>query len=141
MSIRTGQHWPALAGRFARFGRGECGSATVEAVLWLPVFVGALCLVADFSMIFNGETLATRVVEDANRKYSVNWFTDTDQVETAVKSALVSLSPNATVQSSDDGVTVTTRVLLDTDDLVATGWFDFLTGRSVAVQSSQMLEK
>ena len=66
--------------RFARrFIRHDNGGVTIEAVLWMPVFVALLCLVADASLIFGRQAEVLRVVQDANRAMSVGKFgTDGD---------------------------------------------------------------
>jgi Flp pilus assembly protein TadG len=140
MSIRTRQRWPSSARRLSRFRHCERGTATVEAVIWLPAFFSVLCLIVDLALIFNGQTLANRVVEDANRSYSVGWLTTTDAVENQIRTALSELSPNAEVDSVVDGGTIFSQVVIPSTDLAATGWFSIITGTEVAIRSAQMIE-
>ena len=50
-----------------RFKRDKTGSATIEAVLWLPLFFAAFGLMTDAAMVFNGHSRVMRVIQDANR--------------------------------------------------------------------------
>lgn len=54
-----------------RFGQDQDGSATVEAVLWLPIMFALLCLAVDTSFLFFGQNQAYHTVQNANRMLSV----------------------------------------------------------------------
>lgn len=71
--------------RLRRFSAREEGSSTIETVLWPPVFIGAFCLMADAAFIFNGQTIAMRTMQDANRNMSIGRLVTTDKVEDEVE--------------------------------------------------------
>ena len=49
-------------GWLSRFRRDEEGSATIEAVLWIPMFMFLTVLIADTSFIFFGRAQAMRLI-------------------------------------------------------------------------------
>lgn len=65
---------PRLKALLKRFRRDERGSATIEAVLWLPMFVIFFVMIADVSLVFFRQTEVMRVVQDGNRALSVGRF-------------------------------------------------------------------
>ena len=72
----------------------ESGTATIEAVLWLPVFIAFFCLVADASFIFFGQNKAYRIVQDANRKLSIGRLSTAVEVEQYITTQFASFAPN-----------------------------------------------
>jgi len=122
--------------------RDESGTATVESVLWLPVFIAFFCIIADASFIFFGQNRAYRIVQDANRNLSVGRLVDSIEVETAVTASLADFAPNSVVQSSIDPVSgvVTTVVALQASDLVATGLITAFLESTITVGSSHFVE-
>ena len=65
---------PRLMALLKRFRRDERGSATIEAVPWLPLFVIFFVMIADVSLVFFRQTEVLRVVQDGNRALSVGRF-------------------------------------------------------------------
>ena len=59
-----------------RFWCDQDGSATIEAVLWIPMFFFMLLLVMEGSLIFNAQSLAMRIVQDTNRAIAVGIYPD-----------------------------------------------------------------
>jgi Flp pilus assembly protein TadG len=125
---------------FRKFRRAEDGAATVEAVLWLPFFVLTFVLIADLSFVFRRQAEIQRIVQDANRLYSVGFLQSESEAETWVKDAIATLSTSAIVDAVEDGGVIRTQVLVPVDDLVAVGGFDFLSGYRISVQTEQMIE-
>jgi Flp pilus assembly protein TadG len=105
--------------RARRFARDEGGSVTVEAVLWLPFFFGILMLITDVSLAFYAKAQAFRIIQDANRAFSVRRVTDPDDVATAVEGAFATFAPsaNATTAVSSDGV-VSTVMTFPIDEVI-----------------------
>lgn len=126
--------------RLRRFVAREEGSSTIEAVLWLPVFIGAFCLMADAAFIFNGQTIAMRTVQDANRNMSIGRLQTTGEVEAEVENNLVTLSPHVDAQSSIVAGAVVTKVTIPSSDLVATGWLNRLMDINLVIRSEHLIE-
>lgn len=126
--------------RFRRFVSRDEGSSTIEAVLWLPVFIGAFCLMADAAFIFNGQTIAMRTVQDANRNMSIGRLQTTAEVEAEVENNLATLSPHVDAQSSIMAGAVVTKVTIPSSDLVATGWLNRLMDINLVIRSEHLIE-
>ena len=127
--------------RFSRFLRREDGSATVESVIWFPVFIGFFLLIADVALIFHGQAQMLRIAQDANRLYSVGRLGDEDATQAYVIDRLASLGKPArveTVLNVDNVITTTVRAW--SGDLDAVGIVGFLTSIDVTVTSQHMKE-
>ena len=117
-----------------RITRDEEGSQTVEAVLWLPVFVMFLSLVIDVSMVFN------RIVQDANRSYATGRLGSEDAAEAFIKTALGNFGASATVTTSlIDGI-IFTRLTVPVTDLMPINSFPIFRDRDVVVANQQLAE-
>lgn len=127
---------PSLFSRFKR----EDGAVTVEAVLWIPFFVGCLMLLADAALVFYGQARALNVVQEANRGLSVGNFSTYADTETWIETALAGMSPNAEAAvTSDDGI-ITTVVRLPADDLAVIGFFTWATDFDMHVVAQMVKE-
>lgn len=131
---------PRLGTLVKKFRRDERGSATIEAVLWLPFFVIFFVMIADVSLVFFRQTDVLRVVQDGNRALSVGRLGSASEVETFVKDRISPLTNAAQVTTTVDNGVIDTRALVPVEDLVAVGMFNFLSGYYVAVESSHYVE-
>lgn len=123
-----------------RFCREDAGSGTIETVLWVPVFVLIIGLVADTSLIFGRQAEALRVVQDANRALSLGRISNVDAAEAYVLNAISEISPNATVETEIvDGIIIT-RLHMPASDLSATGVFATFNSITVDITSQFMSE-
>ena len=127
-----------FVGYFKRFRRDERGSATIEAVLWLPLFVIFFVMIADVSLVFFRQTEVLRVVQDGNRALSVGRLAGA--AEQFVKDRIAPMTTRAQVTTTVDSGVIDTRALVPVEDLVAVGMFNFLNGYDIAVQSSHYVE-
>ncbi len=117
---------------FRRFLKKEDGGVTVAAVLWLPFFVIILTMVADLAMIFYGQARAHEVAENVNRSLSVGQYSSFAEAESAVRTALSPISPNARATTTSEDYMIRTVVTLPTSDLSAIGFFSSLEVTAVA---------
>lgn len=129
-----------LPDRISRFLRREEGSSTIEAVLWLPVFIAFFVLVADGSFLFFGQNKVYQIIQDANRTLSVGYLSTTDDVVNYVQARLTDYAPHATVTSTIDQGIVTTQVSVPGSDLVATGLFTAFLNLNIVARASHYLE-
>ncbi len=125
---------------FRRFCSETDGGATIEAVIWLPVFVAILGLIADASIAFNRQALALRVVQDANRSLSVGRFTSTEQTEAFIEDRVRGFSPNATATTTVSAGIINSVVSLPAADLRAVGLIPLLNGLELQVSAHHMAE-
>lgn len=94
----------------------EEGSATAEAVIWMPVFIMLLGLIVDTSMIFSGQAQALRVIQDANRSLSIGRIMTTGDAESFILNNLIALSPRVTVSTKViDGMIISTAIIPASD--------------------------
>ena len=122
------------------FHRREDGGATVEAVLWVPVFVAILCLVVDASLVFFGQNQAYRAVQNGNRNLSIGRLETEGEVETFVESSLSNYVPNARAAASMDAGMISTYVQFPASDVVATGFFTAVFNPVVTVGARHFIE-
>ena len=60
----------------SNFFTNEEGSATIETVIWLPIFTILLTMIINLSMVFFSESQILRVVQDGNRAFSLGRLED-----------------------------------------------------------------
>lgn len=129
-----------LNARLRRFARADGGASSVEAVIWMPVFILLIGIVTDASMIFGGQAEVLRVVQDANRSLSVGRFLTIDATETYVLAQIATVSPNATVTTTVTSGIITTTVLMPVGDLAPTGIVDAFSSLNLTVSADFMSE-
>lgn len=127
--------------RAFRLLKSESGSATVEAVLWFPLFMLAFFLTFDTAMMFVAETEAVRVVQDGNRLASIGRLSTASDTETYIENTLQSRIPNATATTTIDGSGVIRTVLqFPASDVGKIGGFTAFTGLTLTVSAEHLKE-
>ena len=121
------------------FVKDENGSATIEAVLWMPVFVFVLVLIFDVSMMFYNQTRVMRIVHDANRAYAVGRF-DQSEAEAFMQNEMARFSENADVQMLPGSPFVRSQISVRAGDLGGVGMLKVISGVNISVVSHQMVE-
>ena len=76
MTSRNFKIWPCLS----RLLRDEHGSATIEFVLWVPVFVVLLVATTDATILYLHHTEMWNVSRDVARRVAVGDLTEADAV-------------------------------------------------------------
>lgn len=127
---------------FAGFRKREEGSATLEAVLWLPVFIAFLILAADAAFIFFGQNRAYRVIQDANRSLSVGRLQTEEDVVDYLTVEIGRIAPNATYTAVRDTVagTITSVATIPASDLTATRFFTAFLDLDLKVGARHFVE-
>lgn len=116
------------------------GVATIEAVLWMPVFVALFAIVADTALLFGSQTNALRVLQDANRAMSVGRFRTVEETEAYILNQVSGMSPNATASTVVVNHVITSRVTIPASDVVATGIVTAFADLEVNVFAEHMAE-
>jgi len=129
-----------LCSRFRAFGRDSEGSATIESVLWLPLFLAAFALMTDVAMIFNGHSRVLRVVQDANRNLSVGRLDTESETEEYIIAALGTLSPNLTADTAIEAGVATSTAIVPASDLQILGMFSAISSLNISVTSQHFIE-
>lgn len=124
-----------------KFRRSETGATTVETVLWIPVFFAFFALLFDIAMVFTGQAAALRVVQEANRDYSVGQISTLANTKTRIQNNLASINitPSSVVSSQKAGV-ITTRVEIPVAELGSLGWFSAFKELKIDVTAEQTVE-
>ena len=122
------------------FGRSQDGTATLEAVLWTPVFLILFGMVTDTSTVFGRQAEILRIIQDSNRSLAVGAFQTVEQAENYITEKVEVFSDNTTVDVAIDNGIISTSVSLPAADLTATGLFDAINTLTITVGASQMSE-
>ncbi len=124
-----------------KFLATEDGAATIEAVIWLPVFMMFIGLVVDTSLIFTRQAQALRIVQDANRTLSIGRVMEPEIAQQMIVDSLILFSPNVTVATSIDTLgMITSTAIMPANDLSNFGLVPAFAGLNVAVTAQHMLE-
>jgi hypothetical protein len=106
------------ASRIRQFWLSEDGSYSIEAVIWMPIFAILMAFIMNLSMIFHNESQMLRVVQDANRAFSLGRLDDNAEVENYIRTGLSYLSPSLEISSVVSGGVISTTVLAPAVDLM-----------------------
>jgi Flp pilus assembly protein TadG len=121
MTQPASDHCPCRAParrRLCDFWQSDDGSATVESVIWFPIFALLLGLIMNISMVFFNESQILRVVQDGNRAFSLGRLSDAEAVETYVSEQLSYLEAALTIDSRVSGGFITTTLSAPATDLM-----------------------
>ena len=132
--------WCSAKRHIAVFTGRESGTATVEAVLWFPIFIVIFSLMVDAAMIFNGQARVLRVVQDANRNMSIGRLTTTTETEDYVENALAVITSGAVAQSTVTAGVVSTTVTVPAADFQILGFFSALNNLQIGVTAEHLIE-
>jgi len=117
------------------------GAVSVDAVLWLPVFIFLFALLADASLILGDQARVLRVVQDTNRAISIGRIRTSEDAEQYIRDQISDLSPNADVETViDDAGVIHSTVVLPMSDMTATGMVNAFKDLSVTVTAQHMAE-
>lgn len=128
--------------RVTAFLRADAGAITVEGVLWLPIYGFFFALIADTSLMMNGQAQAQRVIQDINRLASTGFYVNEEEVEARGEAVLAHLSANADVTATIDTAngTISTIATLPAADLMAIGLISKFTSLTVTVSAQHVIE-
>lgn len=123
-----------------KFLRREDGTATVEAVLWFPIFIAVFGLMVDAAMIFHGQAKVLRVIQDGNRNYSIGRLTTETETENYIENVLADLNITATAETTETAGVAYTVVTVQAAQLQILGYFSALTSLEIQVGAEHMIE-
>lgn len=122
-----------------RVTEDEDGTATVEFVLWVPVFFLILALVVDASMIFLSHANMWSVARDATRRISVREMTGAE-AQTYVADKLGFLSGAVVVTIDDVGPDVSVNIAAPISEMDMFGILGFVSSQNLNARVTQSLE-
>ena len=123
------------------FARSESGSSTLEAVIWTPIIVFLMSMIADFSFVFYGKANALRLVQDSNRALSVGAVATTSEVEDLVRNGMARVSTNVSVQTTVTSGIIKTVLSLPATEFTSIHAVPGLANVNVTIASQQFLEQ
>ncbi len=127
-----------VTGLIKRFRKDEKGSATVEFVLWVPVFVLVLTLIVDASALFSTQAKMLRVASDTTRNIAMNVISTTQAEEYVAAHGFT--GENYTVSVNMVGDVVRTELSIPISDAAMTSLFSLASDSTMKVAISQRLE-
>lgn len=127
--------------RKLKFISREDGNASIETVIWLPIFGLLLGLIMNVSMLFFNESQILRFVQDANRAFSLGRFEKPEEVESYILNKLAYLEAAISIETVVSGGSVSTRLSAPATDIMP---FTFLSsvfqGVTIGVSAQHFIE-
>ena len=119
----------------------ESGSATLEAVLWTPVFLVLIALVFDASMIFMNRAHILRAIQDANRAYAVGRLDSTAATEQAIQTGAARFGAAVNASSTRQGDIIQSVVTVRAGDLSGVGLLQPFANLQLTLQAHHLVEQ
>ncbi len=116
----------------SQFLRDEHGSATIEFVIWVPLYVVLLVAVTDASILYLTHTEMWNAARDTARRMSVGALTAADAPDRAGEMLLLS-GRSYTVAASDAGP-VMVEISVNVGDASIFGFFKPVLGRQLTAR-------
>lgn len=121
------------------FLRSEKGTATIEFVLIVPLFLALIGLCVDASTLYTRQSVMLNVARDTARIVSRNAMTTTEAKAYAERIA----STQAATATATVGIVngyVTVQITAPAEDLAPMGIITFAMGRTVSATSTSIME-
>ena len=118
--------------KMSRFLRDEGGSATIEFVLWVPVFVVLLVATTDATILYLSHTEMWNVSRDIARRIAVGDITAGEAVNEAQKELFLY---NRTYRvAAESGIDVVVEIQTNVGDASVFGFFKPVLGRELSAR-------
>jgi Flp pilus assembly protein TadG len=129
-----------LQQKLRNFWKRDEGNATIEAIIWIPIFVTILAIMVNFSLILFTQTQMLKVTQNANRAYSTGSLMTIAALESYVSTELAHIS-DMTVETAESGGIITTTVTAPFSSLAPLSIPGVsVAGRDVVVASQHYVE-
>lgn len=126
--------------RLRSFLKRTDGTATVETVLWFPLFIAVFGLMLDVAMIFFGQAKVLRIAQEGNREYSIGRLTTPTEAEAYIEGALAALNIQATARTTEVAGVAHTLVTVQANQLQVLGYFTAFSGLQLNITAEHMIE-
>ena len=123
-----------------RFRSSEEGSATIETVIWIPIFVWVLVMIINVSLVLFNKNQAFRIVQNANRILSTGYMQTAAETESYISDRITSFAPGATVTTTIDNGVVTSDVSYKVSNLFMPHVVTSLMNITVSFSSQHFME-
>ena len=125
---------------FANFLKNERGTISVESVIWVPLFLVFFSMIADVANMMYSRSVATRIVEDANRLAITGWLRTDEQVKTHVTTAMKRIADAPNVQVAWNDQDLITVVTYAGNDVQPIGFLSIFTDMQLSVRAYDRFE-
>jgi Flp pilus assembly protein TadG len=123
-----------------RLRSDESGSATIEAIIWIPIFVWVLVVIVNASVVLYQKNEAYRIVQNANRVLSTGYMKTEAETEAFIQDRLAGIAPEAVVTTRIvDGI-VTSDVSYTLDTLFMPHVVRDLMNLNVSITAQHFME-
>lgn len=123
-----------------RFRSSDEGSATIETLIWLPVFVWVLVMIINVSFILFEKNQALRIVQNANRILSTGYMLTAAETEAFITDRLADIAPNATVTTVIDNGIVTSDVSYKVTNLLMPHVMRDMVNLKISISAQHFME-
>ncbi len=120
--------------------RDDSGASSVEAVLWLPLFMFFLLLVFDTSMTFLNKSQIYRLTQDANRGFATGRLRTTGDTEEFIRTGMATLGASPVIASSVSGNVIRSEVRVRAGDLSGVGVLGLIANIELRIATQHLLE-
>lgn len=118
----------------------DSGSASIEAVLWMPVFMFFIALVFDASMILMNRAHILRAIQDGNRAFAVGQLDSTAATEDAIAAGVARFGARVAPESTRQGNVIRSVVRVRAGDLSAVGLLQPFANLQLTVFAHHLIE-
>lgn len=118
----------------------EDGSATIEFVLWVPVFVLILGLIFDVSYVFMSQSRMQDAVADASRRWAVGTLTQ-QEAEAYASSAAIIRGHTPAASGSEANGAVTMTLSIPVTNITTFQVMNFVVSDQLTVSATQLKER
>lgn len=123
-----------------RFRTCEEGSATIESLIWIPVFVWVLVMIINASLVLFQKNQAFRIVQNANRILSTGYMQTPGETQTYISDKIATFAPEASVTTSIDNGVVTSSVSYQVSNLFMPHVVEDLMNITVNISAQHFME-
>lgn len=123
-----------------RFRRQDAGAATVETILWFPLFMVVFGLMLDVAMLFHGQAKVLMIVQEGNREYSIGRIVTEAAAETYIETQLSQLNIQAQATTVEIAGVARTVVSVPATEFQVLGYFNAFSQLSLTITAEHMIE-
>ncbi len=120
--------------------KDDSGSASIEAVIWMPVFIVFIALVFDASMIFMNRAHVMRAIQDGNRLYAVGRVNTLEETEAAIAAGVARFGATVEPVTQRQGQFVQSVVTVRAGDLSGVGLLQPFANLQLTIFAHHLIE-
>lgn len=118
----------------------ESGNASIEVVIWMPLFILLIAIIFDASMIFMNRAHVLREIQDANRAFAVGRI-DMAGAQAQIAGRIAQLGSDAVPTVARQGDFVLSTVTLRAGDLSSVGLLQPFANLQMTVDARHLIEE